>query len=80
VNYSVTAITQLLLTFEPSLIQVSQSASPQLLTWEFFFPSALRVIAELSPLQSSTMASEIANISAQRQMPPITYGMLEPLF
>jgi hypothetical protein len=77
---SMTALENLLLTFPPSSIRVFQEPSRHSWRWELSFPSALHVIAVLSPSQSRRMADTVASISEKRPMPPIGFGWQLRLF
>jgi hypothetical protein len=77
---SLAAMEQLLLTFQLSSIRVSPTGSPDVLLWDFSFPSALHVTVEPSPLQSQTMADIVASTSAARRTPPNSFGRQLRLF
>jgi hypothetical protein len=74
VDYSVQNLLVALSTLPPSSIVISPNSPENYFKWEFSWPSALRVIAVLSPSQSQTMATGIEAISVTRPMPRIGFG------
>lgn len=77
---SLEATERLLSTYPPSSIQVSPTELPNVLRWDFWFPSALHVIVELSLSQSLRMAGTVENIFATAEKRPTSYGTQLPLF
>lgn len=73
-DYSVMALVRAFATYPPYSIRIYHTASPDLFRWEFSYPSALRVIAVLSPSQSLMMATGIASTSETHPMPAIGFG------
>jgi hypothetical protein len=61
----------MLSTSPPFLIRVSPTGYPDFLLWEFLYHSGLRVTAELSVSQSSTMAVAVASTSDRVRTVPI---------
>lgn len=74
------ALTALVLTYPPSSIQVCSTGLLPSFRWEFSFPSALHVTAELSALQSSMMADVVGNTSGDPTKPRISFGEQRRLF
>jgi hypothetical protein len=70
-NSGLEPLQAMLSTSPPFLIRVSPTGSEGYLLWEFLYPSALRVTAELSASQSSTMAADVASTSDRVRTVPI---------